>query len=125
MYKPILRMHTCRSCVFQGKTDNPYRHKKCYCEKTKRVGNLTRGYYCEKFKFRQLNKFLGDDGIPVKNRMSEDYRTANQWTEVGRTIKTDAIGVLMHSNRTSLKVYTYYLIEQTELIHSGQSRSTK
>lgn len=57
---------------------------------------------------------VGTDGIPIKNKQPLDYRTANQWQEVNRQIKDNAIGVLMHSNSHSLKVYRYYLIDETE-----------
>lgn len=113
MEKVILRKLTCRSCVYSGHPDNPYRHKKCYCNKTKRTGNLIRGYFCEKFEFKQLDKPNADDGLPIKNRFPQDYRTAYQWEEVGRIIKAGEIGTAMHPNRTSLKVYTYFLPEQT------------
>lgn len=114
MEKEILRKLTCRSCVYSGHPDNPYRPKKCHCSKTKRIGNLTRGYYCEKFEFKQLDKLTADDKLPIKNRFPQDYRTANQWAEVGRVIKSGEIGIDMHPNRTTLRVYTYFLIEQTE-----------
>ena len=116
MEKLILRKLTCRSCIHSSQPDNPYRHKKCFCNKTKRTGNLVRGYYCEKFEFRQLAKPVGDDGVPVKNRFPQDYRTANQWNEVGRKIINGEVGIEMHPNRTTLRVYTYFLIEQTEKI---------
>lgn len=114
MEKEILRKLTYRSCVYFGHSNNPYRPKKCYCNKTKRIGNLIRGYYCEKFEFKQLDKLTANDGLPIKNRFSQDYKTVNQWAEVGRIIKTGESGIAMHPNRTTSRIYMYFLIEQTE-----------
>lgn len=91
------------------------------CKITKRMGKLSRGYYCQHFEYMQRSGELGDDGIPIKNRQPLDYRTERQWESEGRRIREGETGVIMHSSRLSLKVYEYYLIEQTEVIDNGEN----
>lgn len=120
--EPPLRTLTCRACkhcllvsnIENGiHTNYPKRNK---CEITKREGNLERGKWCKHFKFRQLRNAFADDGTPIRNRQPEDYRTRNQWREVGRYIKPNEVdkGKEMYANRNNMKTkYTYYLPEQT------------
>lgn len=107
---------SCYSCVhcIDTKSNKPGYPTHNYCEVTKRWGKLQRGHYCNNFEYMQRPNAVGTDGIPIKNKQPLDYRTANQWQEVNRQIKDNAIGVLMHSNSHSLKVYRYYLIDETE-----------
>lgn len=112
----ILRKLSCWSCLHCGKQTGGVQGKpdKVYCDVTKRSGSLQRGYYCTKFEYRQLDKPIADDGIMIKNRQPLDYRTKSQWAEVGRTVRSDAEGTVMHPSRQSMKTYTYYLKEDTE-----------
>lgn len=117
------RGHSCWSCKHCGVSEigSQGKPKRVKCEITKRMGKLSRGYYCQHFEYRQRPKELGDDGIPIKNRQPLDYRTERQWESEGRRIREGETGVIMHSSRLSLKVYEYYLIEQTEVIDNGEN----
>ena len=117
------RGHSCWSCQHCGESErgSQGRPKRVKCEITKRMGKLSRGYYCQHFKYMQRSGELGDDGIPIKNRQPLDYRTERQWESEGRRIREGETGVIMHSSRLSLKVYEYYLIEQTEVIDNGEN----
>lgn len=57
--------------------------------------------------------YYGEDGIPVRNKTSLDYRTENQWSMVGRCIKDGANGLEMHPTMNGSKTCVYYLIEDT------------
>lgn len=116
------RGHSCWSCEHCGKAERGSmgRPKRAKCDITKRMGKLSRGYYCQRFEYKQREKALGDDGLPIKNRQPLDYRTAKQWESEGRKIKSGETGVLMHSSRLSMKVYEYYLIEQTEVMEYAE-----
>lgn len=117
------RGHSCWSCQHCGESErgSQGRPKRVKCEITKRMGKLSRGYYCQHFEYMQRSGGLGDDGIPIKNRQPLDYRTERQWESEGRRIREGETGVIMHSSRLSLKVYEYYLIEQTEVIDNGEN----
>ena len=117
------RGHSCWSCQHCGESErgSQGRPKRVKCEITKRMGKLSRGYYCQHFEYMQRSGELGDDGIPIKNRQPLDYRTERQWESEGRRIREGETGVIMHSSRLSLKVYEYYLIEQTEVIDNGEN----
>ena len=116
------RGHSCWSCQHCGESErgSQGRPKRVKCEITKRMGKLSRGYYCQHFEYMQRSGGLGDDGIPIKNRQPLDYRTERQWESEGRRIREGETGVIMHSSRLSLKVYEYYLIEQTEVIDNAE-----
>lgn len=112
-----LRNNSCWQCKHCLKGDgDPVtgRHKRRLCDITKRWGKLDNGQYCLRYEYRQLPNVVADDGIPVRNRLPEDYRTRKQWEDVGRRVKADAIGVEMHANRHSKKTYIYFLEEDTE-----------
>lgn len=113
MYADIqLRNNSCWQCVHCVKGDgDPVsgRHKKRLCDITGRWGSLQKGWYCLKYEYRQLPNVTADDGIPVRNRLQEDYRTRKQWEEAGRKVKDTAEGVVMHANRHSTKTYLYFL----------------
>lgn len=90
------------------------RHKKRLCGLTKRWGDMAKGRYCKRYEYRQLSGTIAEDGIPVRNRVPDDYRTRKQWEAAGRKLKESAVGVEMHANRHSGKTYMYYLVEDTE-----------
>ena len=112
------RSHTCWSCLHCGEAESGSlgKPKRAKCTITKRFGKLSRGYDCKHFEYKQRTKELGADGLPIKNRQPLDYRTAKQWEDEGRRVKAGETGVLMHSSRLSMRVYEYFLIEQTELM---------
>lgn len=117
------RSHSCWSCLHCGQSElgDQGKPKRARCEITKRMGKLSRGYSCQHFEYRQRSKELGEDGLPIKNRQPLDYRTERQWMEEGRQIRAGETGVKMHSSRMSLRVYEYYLIDQTEVIDNGEN----
>ena len=63
---------------------------------------------------------MGDDGLPVKNRQPLDYRTRKQWEAEGLRIRAGETGRMMHASRMSLKVFEYFLIDQTEEIDNAE-----
>lgn len=66
--------------------------------------------------------YYREDGIPVRNKTSLDYRTENQWNMVGRYIKDGAKGLEMHPTMNGSKTFTYYLIEDTvEILPMSES----
>ena len=77
------------------------------CEITKRMGKLSRGYYCQHFEYMQRSGELGDDGIPIKNRQPLEYRTERQWESGGRRISEGETGGSRHASGRSLKVREY------------------
>lgn len=114
-----IRNFTCWQCKYRkiatGNKPEPItKPVKCYCDKTKRIGSLKRGYNCNYFEYRQLHNEICCNGIPYRNRQPLDYRTARQWEEAGRRIKDNAIGKIMYANKHSTKTYSYYLIDETE-----------
>lgn len=121
-YKEFLRIASCWTCLYrdlyQIHSIGSTKQKKCYCTITKRFGNLERANYCEHYEYVQLSNPVGENGILIKNRQPLDYRTPIQWEYVGRKIKSDAIGKQMYASRQSKKIFTYYLIEETEEITS-------
>lgn len=115
--KPVLRMKTCWQCKNMGDTKGQKAGfpERCQCQITKRWGKLERGYYCDKFEYRQWHNAKSPDGILIKNRLNKDYRTKKQWENAGRKIKNDAIGLEMYASKHNLTTkYKYYLIEETE-----------
>ena len=113
---------SCWSCQHCGEAERGSygKPKRVKCEITKRIGKLSRGYNCQRFEYRQRLKDLGEDGLPIKNRQPQDYRTERQWESVGRRIRAGETGVKMHSSRLSLKVYEYYLIDQTDVMDRAE-----
>lgn len=117
--RPFLRQESCWRCKFgrSGETEcaGPGRIIKVRCEKTHRMGSIKRACYCPMFEsVYEAKLFYGEDGIPIRNRTSLDYRTERQWNEVGRIIKKGAKGLDMHVNLMGLKTFRYFLIEETE-----------
>lgn len=116
------RAMTCWQCKYVGLTKARDENKvgspdKNLCEITRRWGSLKRGYTCERFEYRQLDKSKAEDGIEIKNRQPLDYRTERQWMESGRKLKDGAIGKEMYASRKNMKMkYRYYLVEETEEI---------
>lgn len=112
------RGHTCWSCRHCGRAEKGSmgRPVRVECVITKRMGKLSRGYNCKRFEYNQRSKVQADDGIMVKNRQPLDYRTERQWLQEGRRILSGEVGVMMHASRLSMKVYEYFLIEQTEVM---------
>ena len=111
------RTNSCWQCVYCIKGDGDCitgRHKKRLCQITQRWGSLKNGQYCLRYEYRQLSNIFADDGVPVRNRLPEDYRTRKQWEEVGRKVKSTAHGIVMHANRHSKRTYVYFLEEDTE-----------
>lgn len=115
----MLRSLTCWSCEPCGEAErgSEGRPRRVRCRITKRMGRLSRGYYCQRFEYKQRSKETGDDGIPVKVLQLLDYRTRKQWEAEGRRIKEGEVGRMMHASRMSLKVFEYFLIDQTEVIN--------
>lgn len=110
--KEKLRTLTCFRCSHRGASDGTA--KRCFCEVTKRWGDVVRGYYCAKFE--RLEKSSCDlefDGFPRRNLQLEDYRTARQWEEAGRGVNQDAKGRRMYANGSSSRTFVYYLPEET------------
>ena len=112
----MLRSLSCWQCNHMGqisdlKNNRPY---KCLCQLTKRKGKLDRGYYCERFEYRQWHNAIAPDGTPIKNRQPLDYRTEKQWEDCGRQVVNPTAGVEMYATKSNLKTkYKYYLIEDT------------
>lgn len=112
-----IRNNTCWQCQHMVTTEEKnYRPEKCLCKITKRWGKLERGYYCEKYEYRQWHNAVAADGIPIKNRQPLDYRTEKQWEDSGRQVIDHAAGVEMHATKSSSKTFIYYLIENTKEI---------
>ena len=116
--KPFLRQESCWRCKYGHSTGArgpvPGKITEVYCTRTKRWGSIYRACYCEKWKPNySAELYCGEDGIPVRNKTSLDYRTKIQWGNVGRVIKDGAVGLDMHPTMLSLKTLTYYLIEDT------------
>lgn len=118
----MLRSLTCWSCEHCGEAErgSEGRPRRVRCWITKRMGQLSRGYYCQRFEYKQRSKETGDDGIPIKNRQPLDYRTRKQWEAEGRRIRAGETGRMMHASRMSLKVFEYFLIDQTEEIDNAE-----
>ena len=118
--KPLLRQETCWRCKWgRGngtKCSSPGRITHVLCKKRHRWVNNFKACVCEEWESIMPAKlFYREDGIPVRNQTSLDYRTANQWEMIGRYIKEDAEGLEMHPTMNGSKTYTYYLIEDTIL----------
>lgn len=118
--KPLLRQETCWRCKWgRGngtKCSSPGRITHVLCSKRHRWVNNFKACVCEEWKSIMPAKlYYREDGVPVRNQTSLDYRTANQWEMVGRCIKDDAEGLEMHPTMNGSKTYTYYLIEDTIL----------
>lgn len=116
--KPLLRHESCWRCKsgHGGETicSSPGRIVKVRCEKTGRMGSINRACYCQKFEpLYKAELYYADDGIPVRNKTSLDYRTENQWWEAGRWLKAAAKGIDMHATMNSSKTFRYYLIDET------------
>ena len=110
--KEKLRTLTCFRCAHRGSSDGTA--KRCFCEVTKRWGDVVRGYYCAKFE--RLEKSSCDlelDGFPRRNLLLEDYRTAKQWEDVGRVVNQGAKGRRMYANGSSRRTFVYFLPEET------------
>lgn len=119
MNQEILRGFTCWQCKNMGETKGKSigSPSKCQCNITKHWGSLERGYYCEKFEYKQWHNAVAPDGVLIKNRQSGDFRTEKQWEDAGRKIKPDAKGIEMYASRHNMKkAYKYYLIDETEEI---------
>lgn len=113
--KGSARTLTCFRCVHRGLTTASA--KRCYCELTKRVGNIERGYYCDKFERQETQSCdIEFNGFARRNLQLEDYRTAKQWTDAGRAVNEGAEGRRMYANGTSSKTFVYYLPEETHEI---------
>lgn len=97
------RSHTCWSCLHCGEAESGSlgKPKRAKCTITKRFGKLSRGYDCKHFEYKQRTKELGADGLPENS---------------GRRVKAGETGVLMHSSRLSMRVYEYFLIDQTDFM---------
>ena len=116
--KPFLRQESCWRCKFGHSTgtkcSSPGRITDVFCEKTRRWGKIQQACYCEKWVPNcPPELYYREDGIPVRNKTSLDYRTASQWESVGRYVKYDAEGLEMHPTMNGSKTYTYFLIEDT------------
>ena len=111
-HRICLRGDTCARCQHCREYD-PH-EKTNRCDVSKRHGSILRGHYCENFKHRNGSGLFYRDGVPVRSKTSDDYRTELQWEKVGRKIKEGEKGLLMHPSMNTLKKYVYYLIEQTE-----------
>lgn len=117
--KPFLRQESCWRCAYghSGETEGKIAGliERVRCDITHRMGSIDRACYCDKFKPRfAAELYYGEDGIPIRNRTSLDYRTERQWNEVGRRLKDDAVGLDMHSTVMGRKTFRYYLIDETE-----------
>ena len=75
---------------------------------------MSKGRFCTRYEYRELPGAIGENGIPVRNRLPDDYRTRKQWEAVGRKVKASAAGVEMYANRHSTRTYRYYLIGDTD-----------
>lgn len=106
-----LREDTCARCYYcceyepRGKTNR--------CARTKRSGNIERAHWCSKFKHRNSSGLYYKDGVPVRSKTSDDYRTEIQWEKVGRYVKDGEEGIAMYPTMNTSKTYVYYLMEQT------------
>ena len=122
--KEKLRTMTCFRCAHRGIMDGT--DKRCFCEVTKRWGDVVRGYYCAKFE--RLEKSSCDlefDGFPRRNLQLEDYRTAKQWEDVGRGVNQDAKGRRMYANGSSSRTFVYYLSEETHVLSDEDLKLSK
>lgn len=116
--KPILRQETCWRCKF-GR-GNGTKCKRAgmithvLCKKRHRWVSNYKACVCELWvSIMPAKLYYHEDGIPVRNQTSLDYRTENQWAEVGRCIKDGAKGLEMHPTMNGSKTYVYYLMEDT------------
>lgn len=109
---PYLREDRCSRCFYCRLYNE--RAKRNYCARTKRTGSIERAHWCEKFKHRNPSGLYYKDGIPVRSKTRDDYRTESQWLAVGRYVREGEEGVEMYSTMNTYKKYVYYLIEQTE-----------
>lgn len=116
--KPLLRQETCWRCKSgRGngtKGPSPGRITHVFCTKRHRWVNNYKACVCELWdSFMPAELYYHEDGVPVRNQTSLDYRTENQWNMVGRYIKDGAKGLEMHPTMNGYKTFTYYLIEDT------------
>lgn len=116
--KPFLRQETCWRCKSgRGngtKCSTPGRITHVFCAKRRRWVNNNKACVCEWWdSLMPAELYYREDGIPVRNKTSLDYRTENQWNMVGRYIKDGAKGLEMHPTMNGSKTFTYYLIEDT------------
>lgn len=91
--KPFLRQETCwryKSGRGNGtKCSTPGRITHVFCAKRRRWVNNNKACVCELWdSLMPAELYYREDGIPVRNKTSLDYRTENQWNMVGRCIKT-------------------------------------
>ena len=110
--RQYLREDRCPRCKFSSLC--VYRLRINYCSRTKRKGSIERAHYCEKFMPRNSKDMVYRNGMPVRSKTSTDYRTANQWMNIGRTVREGEIGIEMYATMASSKTCLYYLVEQTE-----------
>ena len=109
---PYLREDRCSRCFYCSLYNE--RSKTYYCGRTKRSGGIDRAHWCEQFKHRNPSGLYYKDGIPVRSKTRDDYRTENQWLAVGRKVKDGKEGLEMYASMNTSKKYVYYLIEQTD-----------
>ena len=115
-HRPLLRLASCWRCRNCDDLDDAIVRKttKGHCIATKRWGSLERACYCTKWNPKDPPDLRHKkNGKPIRNRTSLDYRTENQWWEVGRAVKEDAEGVEMYCTGLGDKTFWYYLIEDT------------
>lgn len=109
---PYLREDRCSRCLYCRRYDRLT--KTNHCARTKRSGSIERAHWCEEFKHRNSSGSYYKDGIPVRSKTKDDYRTESQWLTVGRYVKDGEEGVEMFSTMNTSRTYVYYLIEQTD-----------
>lgn len=116
--KPFLRQESCWRCRYghsgRTKCSSPGLITHVFCDKTRRWVKIQCACYCKKWEPNcPPTLYYREDGIPVRNKTSLDYRTENQWREVGRYIKDGAKGLEMHATMNGSKIFVYYLISET------------
>ena len=116
-------------------SEEPLRHLQCWhcshcmasnarksqCELTGRWGNTERAFFCLDFgNKRAVSNTTEFHGYKVKNRQTEDWRTENQWQEMGYQIKPGEKPTKMWKNAIVAEhniqrggLFEYYLPEQT------------
>lgn len=93
--------------------------KRFVCPVLNREVGYRNAAYCKHYEARISNTDLSKigrsdyDGFPIRNTVSLELHTANQWYDAGRRVKSDARGLEMHPTAMSKITCMYYFRDET------------